>query len=107
MVQAGNPRGDNPVKHSEPVSNLASRGISPRGAFRVSTTENENLLRAQAEAEKIAQAQKVSPSGSSDTSAMAGGSSLLDAVEKNGIDDSGSTVGSSAKETVGVLLASE
>lgn len=52
-VAPGAPRGDNPVRTTEPVTTIASRGSAPRGAFRVSTTEDTELLRAQAEAEEI------------------------------------------------------
>ena len=52
-VDAASSRGDNLVKNSEPVTTKASRGISPRDAFRVSTTEDEKLLMQQAEAEAL------------------------------------------------------
>ena len=57
-VPAGNARPDNPVKNSDPVTDIASRGQSPRDAFRVSTTTDPVLLAAQAEAQDIAKAQK-------------------------------------------------
>ena len=57
-VAPGNPRGDNPVRTSEPVTTIASRGPAPRDAFRVSTTEDPELLRAQAEADEIKKRQQ-------------------------------------------------
>src|SRR5271154_1185476 len=57
-VAPGNPRGDNPVRTSEPVTTIASRGSAPRDAFRVSTTEDPELLRAQAEADEIKKRQQ-------------------------------------------------
>lgn len=134
-VQPGNGRGDNAFPVSAPVSDLMKRGMAPRDAFRVATTEDVNLLRAQAEAKAIAKAQKESPSGSSDTSDIRKGASLLEASIAPGESEGGSTtaseycaaiegqqsmqpcpvtqphalstVGSSAKAIVGDLLASE
>lgn len=52
-VAPANPRGDNLVPTNEPVTTIASRGIAPREVFRISTTEDEELLLAQAEADEI------------------------------------------------------
>lgn len=69
-INPGQANPDNPVKHPDPVSQVAIR--DPRGAFRVSTTTDPVLLQQQAEAEVLkaradAENQKGISSPSSDT----------------------------------------
>ena len=60
----GATRGDNPVPTKESSTTLASRGVTaPRDAFRVTTTEDENLLMQAAIAEEIAKRQAQGDSG--------------------------------------------
>ena len=72
-INPGNANSENPVKHPEPVSQIATR--EPRGAFRVTTTTDPILLQEQAEAEALkarqdAENQKGISSPSSDTGAV-------------------------------------
>lgn len=62
-VSAGNPNGQNPVKTPEGKSDIAIR--VPRGAFRVTTTEDPMLLQSQAEAEALQKRQEAEASSES------------------------------------------
>src|ERR1700677_2278959 len=127
----GAPRGDNPVPTTESKTTIASRGTSPRDAFRVSTTEDENLLMQAAIDEDIAKRQAQgdscganglasSPSGTLlELSAQPDGSQANGKLSgpPNGADTGpslpiitptyGATVGSSDSATAAAILSSE
>lgn len=109
---AGIPRGDNPVPTKEPTVMMAERGSAPRDGFRISTTEDETMLLAQAEAEEIKKRQDEhkanqnfafldsSSDGTSEDStvivAAKGDDACASVQSKGNGTGSGATVGSSA-----------
>jgi hypothetical protein len=82
-IAPANPRGDNLISTKEPSTTIASRGNPPRGAFRVSTTEDEALLLAQAEADEIKKRQDEYVQHHGEIPAQAEGSSSSDTLRSD------------------------